>query len=98
MDLIELKTVPNRKDVRSNLVFLEEGSLRAIFCLDVGEVDVLYAIGILQMPLDQFLWPEIISLQSLMIFTWYLVKMAIQSSSHIFSMEMREPMARLSRM
>ena len=55
MDLIELKTVPYRKDVRSNLVFLEEGSLRAIFCLDVGEVDVLYAIGILQMPLDQFL-------------------------------------------
>ena len=95
MDLIELKTVPYRKDVRSNLVFLEEGSLRAIFCLDVGEVDVLYAIGILQMPLDQFLWPEIISLQSLMIFTWYLVNMEVKSLSKSSPIEMRELVAKL---
>ena len=60
------------------------------WCLD--------AIGIFQRPFVRFLCYKIIRFLSLMIFTWYLVKMAIQSSSQSFPMEMREPVARLSRM
>ena len=44
----------------------------------MGEVDVLDAIGIFQMPLAYFLWTRIMMFPSLIIFAWYLLKMEIQ--------------------
>ena len=62
----------------------------------MGTVDILDAIGIFQRPLVRFMRPKIMRLPSLMIFTLYLVKMAIQYLSQIFPMKTKEPVARLS--
>ena len=67
-----------------DLVFLEVISPWDWFCLDVGEDDVLDGIGIFERLLVGFLLPKIMRFLYLMVFTWYLVKMAIKSSSQSF--------------
>ena len=64
-------------------------------CWYVGEVNVLDEIVIFQRQLLRFLWPKIMRLPSLMIFTWYLVNMEVKSLSKSSPMEMRELMAKL---
>ena len=96
VDFIGLKDTPCRKAAGLSFIFWEDRALWVRCCWDVGEVDIFDENGISHRPLSQFMWPKTIRLLYLIIFMWYLKKMAIQPPSHILPMEMRSIVVRLS--
>ena len=76
IDFIGLKADPCRKAAKSALVFWEEREVWSRCSREVDEVDVLYAIGILQRTLVRFMRPKITSLPYLMVLCgiWWIWK------------------------
>ena len=58
----------------------------------------LYARGIFHRLLEGFCWPPMMIFPSFTISTWYLVNIATQSLSYSYTMEIRDPELRSSKM